>query len=96
RQTRRARHDLTRAVQETSPFLSVSRQRRPELDVLLLALAAQFRPVDERRALERLDEYSRHLFGLSELHPDGQAGCMTHALRHDIGIEPTGLDDART
>jgi hypothetical protein len=81
-------------VQQKRAFLTVSRQRRPQLDELLLALAAQFRPVDARHALERLDEYSRYLFGLCELHPDGQAGCVSHALRHDIGMRPTGLDDA--
>ena len=81
-------------MQEASEFHIVSRQRRPDLDELLLTLAAQFRPVDERRALERLDEYSRRLFGLAELHADGQAGCVSHALRHDLGMEAGGLDDA--
>jgi hypothetical protein len=50
-------------VQETSPFLDVVRQRHPPLDALLLALAAHFRPVDQWHARERLDDFSRHLFG---------------------------------
>ena len=81
-------------MQEASEFHIVSRQRRPDLDELLLTLAAQFGPVDEQRALERLDGYSRPLFGLAELHADGQAGCVSHALRHDLGMEAGGLDDA--
>lgn len=75
-------------MQQTRAFTSVARQARPQLDELLLALAAQFRPVDTRGALERLDDYSRYLFGLTGIHADGQAGCVSHALRHDIGMQP--------
>jgi hypothetical protein len=80
-------------VQRAGAFLGIARQRRPDLDELLLALAAHFRPVDRRHALERLDEYSRHLFGLGALHAEGQAGCVLHALRHEIGLQAAGCED---
>lgn len=80
-------------MQEASPFLDVARQRRPALDALLLALAAQFRPVDQWHARERLDDFSRHLFGLDGLHAEAQAGCVLHALRHEIGLQPAGGND---
>jgi hypothetical protein len=80
-------------VRQANTFLCLARQRRPALDELLLALAAHFRPVDRQHALERLDEYSRHLFGLGGLHADAQAGCVLHALRHDIGMRPADCGD---
>lgn len=80
-------------MQQTRAFSSVARQARPQLDELLLALAAQFRSVDTRAALERLDDYSRYLFGLTGIDADGQAGCVSHALRHDIGMQATVGDD---
>jgi hypothetical protein len=80
-------------MHRASPFLRVARQPRPGLDELLLALAAQFRPVDARYALERLDDYSRRLFGLGAQHADAQAGCVLHAVRHELGMRPTDLAD---
>jgi hypothetical protein len=80
-------------LRPVSPFLSVARRRRPALDELLLALAAHFRPVDQQHALESLDDYSRHLFGLGVLHCDAQAACVLHALRHDIGMQATDCDE---
>jgi hypothetical protein len=80
-------------VQEASPFLDVARQRHPPLDALLLALGAHFRPVDQWHARERLDDFSRHLFGLDALHAEGQAGCVLHALRNEIGLQPADCDD---
>ncbi len=80
-------------MRPASPFLSVARQRRPALDELLLALAAHFRPVDHQHALECLDDYSRHLFGLGVLHADAQAACVLHALRHDIGMQAADCDE---
>jgi hypothetical protein len=80
-------------VRQSGPFLSVARQRRPALDELLLALAAHFRPVDHPHALECLDDYSRHLFGLGVLHADAQTACVLHALRHDIGMQAADCDD---
>lgn len=78
---------------DTSEFRRLASRRRPRLDELLLAMAAQFRPVDEQRALERLDDLSRRLFGLAALHADGQAGCVCHASRHEIGLRPADCAD---
>lgn len=80
-------------VQQTRAFTRVARQARPQLDELLLTLGAQFRTVDTCGALERLDDYSRYLFGLTRLHVEGQAGCVSHALRHDIGMQAADGDD---
>ena len=80
-------------MQEASLFLEVARQRHPPLDALLLALGAHFRPVDQWHALERLDDFSRHLFGLEALHAEGQAGCVLHALRNEIGLQPADCND---
>lgn len=80
-------------MQQTRAFTSVARQARPQLDELLLTLAAQFRPVDARAALERLDDFSRYLFGLAPVQAEGQAGCVSHALRHDIGMQAAAGDD---
>jgi len=80
-------------VQEAGPFLDVARQRHPPLDALLLALGAHFRPVDQWHARERLDDFSRHLFGLDALHAEGQVGCVLHALRNEIGLQPADCHD---
>lgn len=69
-----------------APFLAIAGQPEPALDELLLALTAEFRPVDAQHAHEQLDDFSRSLFGLSELDAAGQAGCVTHALRHELGL----------
>lgn len=69
-------------------FLALSRRPDPPLDDLLLALAGEFRPVDRRLAQDRLDDFSRCLFGLDGLDATGQAGCVAHALRHDLAMAP--------
>lgn len=81
------------ARRASRPFLAVADQPAPALDELLLALTAEFRPVDEQRAYEQLDDFSRSLFGLSELDAAGQAGCVTHALRHELGLRCADLRD---
>ncbi len=71
-----------------SSFLALARSPEPALDDLLLAMAAEFRPVDRRLAHDRLDDLSRCLFGLDRLDPAGQAGCVAHALRHELALRP--------
>jgi regulator of sirC expression with transglutaminase-like and TPR domain len=80
-------------VHDGSPFLAFARLQRPDLDALLLALAGHFRPVDRYHARACLDDLSRHLFGLCGLHPEAQAGCVLHALRNEIGLQPADCDD---
>lgn len=80
-------------MQEASPFIEIARLARPDLDTLLLALAAHFRPVDRYHARTRLDDLSRHLFGLRSLNPEAQAACVLHALRNEIGMRPAACDD---
>lgn len=76
-----------------TPFLAVADQPEPALDELLLALTAEFRPVDAQRTHEQLDDFSRSLFGLSELDAAGQAGCVAHALRHELGLRSADVRD---
>lgn len=80
-------------MHDGSPFLAFARLQRPDLDALLLALAGHFRPVDCHHARACLDDLSRHLFGLPGVHSEGQAACVLHAVRHEIGMQPTDCDD---
>jgi len=79
-----------------SEFLALTRRPDPPLDDLLLALTAEFRPVDRALARERLDDLSRCLFGLDGLDAAGQAGCVAHALRHELGLRPVESRDPET
>ncbi|HEX4364248.1 MAG TPA: transglutaminase family protein [Solirubrobacteraceae bacterium] len=76
-----------------SPLVALARGRRPAHDELLLALAAEFRPTDAAGARERLDDCSRALFGLGQLDAAGQAGCVSHALQHDLDFRHARLGD---
>jgi hypothetical protein len=76
-----------------SPLLALAGGHRPALDELLLTLAAEFRPTDAAGARERLDDCSRALFGLGQLDGAGQAGCVSHALQHDLGFRHARLGD---
>ena len=55
---------------------------------LLLALAAEFRDVEWERALERLDELARPLFGIAALEPDAAAERLVAGLGSDGGLVP--------
>ncbi|MDP2711671.1 MAG: transglutaminase family protein [Solirubrobacteraceae bacterium] len=77
----------------TSSFLTLAREPRPRLDDLLLAMAAEFRPVDMTHARDLLDDFSRSLFGLASLDAGGQAGCVSHAMRHELGLRHGDLQD---
>lgn len=84
---------LAHPDQATSPFIALTRSPDPPLDELLLALTAEFRPVDRALARERLDDLSRCLFGLDGLDAAGQAGCVAHALRYELGLRPLDSGD---
>lgn len=81
------------AARVTGAFLAWARMRCPSLDELLLALAGEFRRVDEDRVRERLDDFSRYLFGVDRLDAADQAGCVVQVLRHDLGLEPGEVDN---
>lgn len=81
------------ATDAAGPFIALVRQPGPQLDDLLLALTAEFRPVDTGRARDQLDELSRCLFGLGGLDAAGQAGCVAHALRHELGLRASDSRD---
>jgi hypothetical protein len=53
---------------------------------LLLALAAEFRDVEWERALDRLDELARPLFGIAGLEPEAAAERLVTGLGRDEGL----------
>ena len=61
-------------------FATMARRGEPPFDELLLALASEFRWVDRPRALERLDELGRQLFGLAVLDPGRRAERLATVL----------------
>ena len=61
-------------------FATMARRGEPPFDELLLALASEFRWVDRPRALERLDELGRQLFGLAVLDPARRAERLATVL----------------
>ena len=62
-------------------FATLARRGEPPFDELLLALASEFRWVDRPRALERLDELGRQLFGLAALDPERRAERLAAVRR---------------
>lgn len=59
---------------------------------LLLALAAEFGPVEWEVALERLDELARPLFGIAALAPHEAAERIVESLADDAGLGGDGGD----
>ena len=57
---------------------------------MLLALAAEFAPVDSAAAWERLDELGRRLFGVAALTPDDAALELIEVLRFEQGFAVGG------
>jgi hypothetical protein len=65
----------------------------PPIDRFLLSLAAEFHPVDEEAALERLDELARPAFGIASLpHEDG-ARRLIEAIGEGGGLHPGPVGD---
>lgn len=75
-------------------FATMARRGEPPFDELLLALAGEFRWVDRPRALERLDELGRQLFGLAVLEPGRRAERLATVLGSENGFEATRLGSA--
>ncbi len=80
-----------------SAFARWSARGRPPFDRLLLALAGQFRQVDEARALDRLDELARPAFGIATLSLEDGARRLIEAIGEVGGLvsgapgDPDGL-----
>ncbi len=75
-------------------FATLARRGEPPFDELLLALASEFRWVDRPRALERLDELGRQLFGLAALDPGHRAQRLAAVLGPESGFEARRLGSA--
>ena len=70
-------------------FATLAAQRSPALDELALALAAEFRAVDDARALLELDRLGAELAGAAGAGPDGEAAACREILgeRHGFAGE---------
>ena len=75
-------------------FATLARRGEPPFDELLLALASEFRWVDRARALERLDDLGRQLFGLATLDPGRRAERLVDVLGPGSGFEARRLGSA--
>lgn len=75
------------------PFAATACGGGGSLDRLLLALAAEFHPVDSAAALERLDELSRPLFGVARPDAHATAQRIAATLWVEGGVRPSGAFD---
>jgi Transglutaminase-like superfamily len=72
----------------TAPFADIADGPCTAADELLLALAAEFWPVDGATAQARLDDEARRLFGATTLAPGDRAHLLGTVLEHDLQIAP--------
>jgi hypothetical protein len=71
-----------------APFSALARSGDVPFDRLLLALAAEFQPVDRAAALDELDELARPLFGASQQGPRAAGERIAATLRDEAGLRP--------
>lgn len=76
---------------EDVSFAVLARSRAATFDRLLLALAAEFRPVGRTDALDRLDEMARPLFGIAGMGADAAAKRIAASLWHEAGLRPSAI-----
>jgi regulator of sirC expression with transglutaminase-like and TPR domain len=69
-------------------FSTLARSPEAPFDSLLLALAAEFQPVDHSAALDELDELARPLFGVSLEPPRAAAERIVSSLWDSGGLRP--------
>ena len=84
-------------AETTSPFLALTRRPDPSLDDLLLALdrgVSPGRPAARPRAPRRHEPLPVRPRTASTR--PGQAGCVAHALRHELGLRPVDARDPET
>jgi regulator of sirC expression with transglutaminase-like and TPR domain len=75
------------------PFADIAAGPCAAADDLLLALAAEFWPVDADAARARLDDDARRLFGAAAFSAADQAHLLGTLLERELGIVPdTGAD----
>ena len=69
-------------------FADLATESCESSDLLLLSVAAEFRPVRWDEALERLDDLGRRVFGIAALTPPEAAGELARALTSGAGLRP--------
>lgn len=84
---------FARGDSDSSSFAALAPNGCVALDSLLLALAAEFRPVDSVAAREQLDELSRALFGVARPDPRSTAARIAATLWVETGIRPSQATD---
>ena len=82
-----------RAKAAESAFARWCARGRPPVDRFLLALAAEFHPVDDAAALERLDELARPAFGIASLPHEAAAARLIEAIGEGGGLCPGAAGD---
>ncbi len=75
-------------MEPLTPFTELADGPCRAADELLLALTAEFWPVDADVARARLDDESRRLFGVAELAPADRAHRLGAVLEHELLLRP--------
>jgi hypothetical protein len=75
-----------------SQFSVLARSGDPPFDRLLLALAAEFHPVDRGAALEELDELARPLFGIAAMEPRAAGELIATELGRHLRARQSSAD----
>jgi hypothetical protein len=68
------------------PFADLAAGACPAYVDLLLALCAEFGPVDGDAVRDRLDDDSRALFGFGALEPLARADCLAAVMDRELGL----------
>lgn len=76
---------------EEASFAELVRTQGATFDRLLLALAAEFRPVEWNEALGRLDELARPLFGIADMDAETAARRIAASLWHQAALRPSSI-----
>ncbi|MGH2985193.1 MAG: transglutaminase family protein [Solirubrobacterales bacterium] len=72
-------------------FAELARSQGATFDRLLLALAAEFRPVAWTEERDRLDALARPLFGIARMSAEAAAKRIAASLWHEAGLRPSSI-----
>lgn len=81
-------------MRQPAEFARLSGRRHAPVDQLLIALAAEFGPVDRQFAQERLDDLGRRLFGMAALDAEPAARRLIAVLAGEAGLVPGPAEPA--
>jgi len=83
-----ARPETTGGGEAPPGFLRLAAGPCPPFDELLLALSAEFGPIDRAAVLRGLDDHARQLFGIERLSPPRRAQRLAAVLDREVGFRP--------